>query len=386
MIPQVEAQVANWRGPKKAKMEQVRPFVAEDIPQVAELHCRVFNTGDPSSLKLHRSYRSYFSELFLRHPWHDQTVPSLVCQDSRGKILGFLGVMPRPMSVAGQPLQAAISSQFIVDPDKRSTLAGVQLLRAFVSGPQDLSIADEANDSSRKLWENLGGTTALLYSLYWGRVLRPVEFVMSRLRRRRLWAPFAWASTPVCRVADRSAAYLSPGLFRQPAPSVAGEDLTAETLLACLSKCSGIRSLRPEYDHFSLNWLLDVLARKRSHGAFQKIALRNGAGEAVGWYLYYCKPGEVGEVLQIGAEDHWIDDVLDHLFHHAWQRGVVALTGRLEPRFLQRFRDKNCLFHHRGYWVLVRAKSPELLHAIHRGDAFLTRLEGEWCMRFDADG
>jgi hypothetical protein len=31
---------------------------------------------------------------------------------------------------------------------------------------------------------------------------------------------------------------------------------------------------------------------------------------------------------------------------------------------------------------MVHSNKPELLHAIHRGDAFLTRLEGEWWMRF----
>jgi hypothetical protein len=40
------------------------------------------------------------------------------------------------------------------------------------------------------------------------------------------------------------------------------------------------------------------------------------------------------------------------------------------------------LSHHRRYWTLIHSQQPELLDAIHRGDAFLTRLEGEWCMRF----
>jgi hypothetical protein len=30
----------------------------------------------------------------------------------------------------------------------------------------------------------------------------------------------------------------------------------------------------------------------------------------------------------------------------------------------------------------VQSKKPEVLSAIHRGDAFLTRLEGEWWARF----
>jgi len=40
------------------------------------------------------------------------------------------------------------------------------------------------------------------------------------------------------------------------------------------------------------------------------------------------------------------------------------------------------LTHRHRYWTLVHSQKPELLDGIHRGDAFLTRLEGEWCMRF----
>ncbi len=34
------------------------------------------------------------------------------------------------------------------------------LLRHFLSGPQDLSFADESNEKSRRIWESLGGATA----------------------------------------------------------------------------------------------------------------------------------------------------------------------------------------------------------------------------------
>src|SRR5438093_7865384 len=164
----------------RVEMGQVRPFVEKDIPQVADLHRRVFPTGDHLSCRMERSYTSYFREIFLNNPWYDEDLPSLVYQDSDGAIVGFLGVMPRWMSVRGRPIQAAISSQFIVEPDRRSTLAAVQLTKAFLSGPQDLSIADEANDSSRRLWHRAGGVTARLYSLYWRRLLRACQFFLVR--------------------------------------------------------------------------------------------------------------------------------------------------------------------------------------------------------------
>jgi hypothetical protein len=34
--------------------------------------------------------------------------------------------------------------------------------------------------------------------------------------------------------------------------------------------------------------------------------------------------------------------------------------------------------------MIVHARRAELLDRIHRGEAFLTRLEGEWAVRFSA--
>jgi hypothetical protein len=123
----------------------VRPFVEADIPQVAELHRRVFQTGDAPSAELERRYRAYLRGIFLDNPWYDEEVSPLVYEDADGSIAGFLGVMPRRMSIRGRPIQAAVSSQFIVEPGRRSTMAAVHLMKTFMSGPQDVSISDEAN-------------------------------------------------------------------------------------------------------------------------------------------------------------------------------------------------------------------------------------------------
>ena len=361
---------------------QVRPFVEEDIPQVAELHRRVFGTGDHLTDQMQRSYASYFREIFLNNPWYDEELSSLVYQDTDGAIVGFLGVMPRWMSFRGRPIQAAISSQFIVEPDRRFTLAAVQLMKAFLSGPQALSITDEANDVSRRLWDRAGGVTARLYSLYWTRLLRPSQFFLVRFVKHSLPAPVVVAAQPVCRLLDGLAARMPGSPFRQTPPEMSGEELDAQTLLAGMAEFSRDRSVKPEYDERSLKWLFEILAQKAEHGVFQKVAVRNAAGALLGWYLYYLKRGGIGEVLHLGAREHSITDVVDHLSYQAWRQGVVAVSGRLEPRFLQELCSSSCVYHHRGMWVLVHAHDPDLLQSIHSGDAVLTRLEGEWCMRF----
>lgn len=366
-------------------MDTVRAFAPEDIGQVADLHRRVFHTSDHFSQALEDSYRCYFQKVFLGHPWYDERLPSLVYVDGRGKIVGFLGVTPRRMLLNDRPIQAVVSSQFIVEPDSRSTLAAVKLLKAFASLPFDLSIADEANHTSRKLWESLGGSTALLYSMYWLRPLRPSEFVMRSLRKRGLPAVLAFGSAPFCRLFDFIMAQNPRVPFRLDPPSVSGSELSGEILLHCLSEFTTGWSLRPEYDERSVKWLLELLAERNGRGTFQKVVVQNAAQEIVGWYVWHLTREGVGEVLQIGAKNGWIGHVLDHLFYYARQRGALALSGRLEPKFLEHFYDRRCLFQDRGYWMLVHSKRPELLEAFHRGDAFVSRLEGEWCLSFKLD-
>jgi hypothetical protein len=363
-------------------MDQVRPFVEDDIPQVADLHRRVFRTSAHPSEQLQAQYTRYFKQVFLNNPWYDKDLPSLVYETAQGAITGFLGVMPRWLSIKGRPIQAAVSSQFIVEPGPRSPVAAVQLAKAFLSGPQDLSLADEATTAIRSLWERAGGSTALLYSLSWGRFLRPSQVVLSRLAKQRPLKPLALALRPLAHLVDGMAVRMPGSPFRQVAPSLSGGDLSPETLLACMSEFTRDRVVRPVYDDRSLHWLLEVFAQRNGHGLFQKVILRNTEKEIVGWYLYYLNQEGIGEVVQIGAEKESIKSVLDHLFYHAWRHGAVALTGRIEPQFIQELSERSCIFHHREQWVLVHSNTPELLQAIHTGDAVLTRLEGELCMRF----
>ena len=149
---------------------RVRPFVEADIAQVAEVHRAAFRRGNDTGAA---EYTEYFTRVFLDTA--DRGISSLVFQDHDGRIVGFVGIVPRRIAIAGRHYHAAISSQFIVDPSTHVALVALRLAKAYLDGPQDLSIADEANDVSRKIWEGLGGTTALLLSMYWTRALRPAQ-------------------------------------------------------------------------------------------------------------------------------------------------------------------------------------------------------------------
>lgn len=355
---------------------RIRPFVPEDIPQVANLHQRVFAENAFSASEL----QAYFQSLFFQNPWYDESLPSLVYSENEETILGFYGVLPRRMLMKGRLIRVAVSSQFMVDPSVRNRLAAVELQSAFFAGPQDLSFTDGANDASRKIWEGLGGLAAFPYSVHWTRLLRPARYFLDRWKNRGLSAPTRLCIRPLSAVTDFFAARTRKSPFHQ-AEQLPEEDFSCETLLEHLPRFAAAKSLAPDYDEQSLHWLLEQAYEKKSHGKLRKALVRNGGGQIVGWYMYYLNPNGISQVLQLVATKKSIRRVLDQLFFHAWRSGSFAVSGRMDPEFPTDFSEEHCLFTFSGPRMLVHSRHADLREAIQRGDAFLTRLEGEWWMR-----
>ena len=231
----------------------IRQFTEQDIPQVADLHRRVFRVADQPSPELLQAYREYLSEVYLANPASGGGCESLVYDDG-GSIGGFLGVVPFAMCLDGRPLQARMSSQFIVDPDRRGCV-GVSLLRCFLKGPQDLSIADEANSHARSICQSLGGKSSSLFSMQWIYPLRPFRLGVRLLLRkqRRLDAAVVPAVTPLTAPLDKLASRFFVNVSRGPARFVE-EELTPEGLAACLRDLPK-SVLRPAHDSRSIAWL-----------------------------------------------------------------------------------------------------------------------------------
>lgn len=359
---------------------EVRPFVEKDIPHVARLHRSIFRPARRDSAGLD-AYHAYFTRVFLHNPSRLASLPSLVYQEDDGRIAGFLGVVPRRMTMNGQRLLAAISSQFVVDPSSRVGLVAVRLAKAFLEGPQDLSIADEANDTARRIWEGLGGTTSLLHSMYWTRPLRPARLIRTWLRNHGTPAPLAALAAPLTALADTIAVRMASGHRCSTAPRGSADDFRNETFLQHLPRLVGAGSLRAEYDDRAFHWLMERAGQRGAGGRLHAAVIRNEE-MILGWYIYHLDRDRVANVLQIGATSSSIQDVLDHLFHQAGRQRAVAVTGRLEPRFLQALSDNYCFLHRRGPWMLVHAKRRELVRCFQNDNAFFSRLDGEWCLGF----
>lgn len=368
-------------------MSRVRPFCAEDLPAVGALWLRAFQRpGTPAGVE------RYFREVFLDHPLTTDDPASLVHEDDAGAIVGFVGGMPRRMSFRGRPIRAVVATQLMVDPGRRRGLAAFELLRALFAGPQELTFCDGANERSQLVWQRSGGEVVPLYSLDWRRVLRPAGYLRQRVARAGRGSA-ARLAAPLCRAADAIAGSLT-GLDRaaaigvplgRPRPRLTDEELSCAAVRAILDDTAPAPSLRPSYDDASLAWLLEQAARTRGHGPLRRRLCRDGSGEAVGYYVYYARPGGVAQVLQIGGKSKVIGDVLGSLFADAYAAGAVAVAGQIEPRWLREIDDAHATLSCPSLGVLVHAKDREITAALQRGDSLLSRLDGEWWLRFAAD-
>jgi hypothetical protein len=327
-------------------------------------------------------YHAYFRDVFLRGPSQDPSLPSLVYQGTTGAISGFLGVVPRRLTMNRRHYQAVISSQFVVDPGSRIALVAVALVKAFLEGPQDISISDEATDTSRRVWEALGGTTALLHSLHWTRPLRPARFVLSLIRERPPLRALAAAAGPFAHAFDAMVTQVPLSHLYQAKPDVSAvDDLTVNTVLAYEPTFVRTSALRVEYDEATLRWVMKRARHRRETDEYRSAVIRNDH-RIIGWYLFHLDRSGIAHVLQIAADPSGIGDVLDHLFYRAAGQGAVAVQGRVDPRFVQVLSDKYCVMHRRGPWFLLNARRVELLRSFESGDAVFSRLDGEWALGF----
>lgn len=355
---------------QRGRAGRVRPLSESDVPRLLDLYRRLEPGRSHLSSQL-------LNRILFEQPWADESLPSLAYEDDQGEILGSLGVMPRRMKFRGDNIRAAVAHHFVIDPSRKGTRAGVELARQFLRGPQDLSLA-EGSESSRRIWEFLGGSASLLHSLCWARPLRPAQFALCRLNQSGLPSASSFPIAAIGQAMDAALQVLPRNTYRIRRPAVLSDELDTVTLLAFLSAFFNRHSLEPVYDLASLTWMIELLEQKRHRGTLHKVAVRAPSGRPLGWYLYYLGSDGIADVIQLGGSPEWISEVVNHLFHHAWQRGAIAATGLMESRYCDVLARNHCTFHRPDKWMLIHAWDQQIVNRVNAGDAFLSRLEGEW--------
>jgi hypothetical protein len=216
----------------------------------------------------------------------------------------------------------------------------------------------------------------------WIRPLRPVQVGLSVVARRRSLALLAGALAADARLIDALLTKLVPPGLRLSPVRGCRQELDEETFLTGMREVASARALCPRYDGESAGWAFSRAARPSGGGPMRKFAVWEDDGSFSGWFLYRAMRERIAEVLQIAARPDAIENVVDHLLDDARRNGAVAVSGRVEPSLVPALASRHAFFYRGQYWTLLHSSNPQLRHAVHGGDAFLTRLEGEWCLRF----
>jgi hypothetical protein len=358
-------------------MASIRPFEPGDALEAAKL----FLVVNPESRWPSAEHLAqYIREVLCESPWCDPEIPSLVAVEN-GRIIGVESVVPRPMMHGNRAIRAAVSCQTYVHPEHRG-LTGIQLTRALLGGPQDVTIADGASLMGAKVLEALGALVSPLHRMSWVRPVRPAQAALAlAASRRRALRPLALVGGPFAALADACLTRIPP---LRCTPGLHEEELDSAKLLAAFDELGAQFTFRPAYAHDSLDWLWGQLAANKRHGPLQARLVRDAKGKVAGWFIYYLNSG-LSRVVQIMARKDTTRDVLEHLFRHAADRGALALEGRIEPRFTYDMGNMHCIFQSSAELTLLHARDPAIMASLMQGDAFFTRLEGEWWLRYQGD-
>jgi hypothetical protein len=353
-------------------VDLIRPFQRDDIPRVSDLFRTAFlRNGNHDADTLH----AYFERVFFENPWYDDELPSYVHVDNDGAIDAFVGVQPKRFRWRGRNLRVATPTKLMASATA-APLTASRLVRRVFAGPQDLLVSDIGNNAGRRIWEALGGTTVLLYSLQWKRPVRPAGHALSWLRARGVPGLITRGLQPLGSLADTLLARWSPTRSGRDDYSV--EDLPLDVLAKGLPDLLPKRALQPQYDEPWLRWFFEIAQQREPRRVLRRRLVRDTKRQAAGWFLYFIEPGGVAEVLQVVARKDTPAMVLDALLEDARKKGATMVSGGVEPGMLDEMSSRHCYLRQAENWTLVHSRDREILDTVLSGDAFLSRLEGEW--------
>lgn len=359
-------------------MSEVRPLSAKDIEAVAALYGRILRG---SKVPPAQALETYFRTFYLDGPFRDADIPALVHVNDVGRVTGFVGVHTVPYIIGEQRLRAAFCGALMSEDHSADPLAGARLMKAFINGPQDISLSETANVISENIWSRLRGQTIPGYSFEWFRVFRPLGFVNAFASEK---ASFLRAFAPLTSLIDRRLSGGSNFLRFEPGPALAGltvEDTDPAGFALAVRVLSKEKRARPDWDDGYLEHVLANAVIKPAFGQAHLGLVKTKGGEPVGVFLYHLKPGGIGRVLQLMAMPGRLNTVLDLLFTHALDHGAVGLRGRSSPELMDAATGRSMIMATISSTV-IHARDPAVIAPFLEGDCVLTGLAGERWNRF----
>lgn len=358
--------------PLKSKPQIIRALHKDDLDDVARLFQKTFRSSAAAS----PAVKAALSDTFLNHPHADDELTSQVLADETGKVGGFIGIIPVKMVIEGRPVRAACAGSMMVERPSENPLAGVRLLRSFLSGPQDVSISETANATALRMWRGLGHGPLTAYSLNWLRLLRPgaaVGAITANVHPAgRLLKPFGKLADGVARLARIEPFRLQTANPRAPVFRDADAPELAEALLTLATA----HTLQPDWNEGTLRWLLRQASEKPLYGKIVRRVAYEKDGSPLGAYVYYGRPGGIAWTLQLLARPERVDATLDDMLHHAHDAGCAAIRGSGQPWLTAPLLSRKALFLGRSFTV-AHTQDAEIRRALDGGAALISGLAGE---------
>ncbi len=320
--------------------------------------------------------------VYFENPWLREDLPSLLGFDGAGRLQGFVGVVPRLMRYREETVLVAVPGNFVVRQEeggKSNPFAAMALMKRFLSGPQDLSITDTANDLSRRLWEAAGGVVAGLYSLDWFRPIRPARAILQMMetaRRVALPRPLHAAA----RAADLAGA---PMLARLAGPKAMPSELEPfdpDFALELIQRSSRHYELTSADTPDQFRWLCRMVDAKAAGRPLRQAIVRDG-GNRIGVFTYLLDGSGIAEVLLAVARNERFPALLRAMAADAAAHGASLLTGMIDPRQLSAYKGQRC-FMMCNQWTIIHARRPELVDAFLHGRTLFSGFDGERWTRF----
>lgn len=361
-------------------MSSVRPLIRSDVPAVATLMQRILRkTSEPVTPSL----EAYLADLFLEGAHRDPDINSHVYLRGDGAVAGFIGALALPMEIEGRSVRAALCGTFMVDRHSDDPFAGARLMRAFLAGPQDISLTETANNISTDMWRRTNGTMLPGYSLEWLRVLRPSEFMVEVAahvaRAARVAAPLV---RPIDRLLRRRK--MLSRLLDLPGNTLPTSEADDEVMAVLLERFTGSFAARPQWNAEHLRFMIADSRSKALYGEMVRRQVTTRDGRPVGLFQYYGGPGRIGRVLQILAAPGQSGAVINSMLAHASDHGLVALRGRTTPTLIEAMLGHPFLFLNVASSI-GHARDPALMEPFRLGKAFFNGFAGESWSRLIGD-
>lgn len=366
-------------------MSKIRPFEPDDCDTVAALFQKMLRHRElPPPPQL----ASYFRSLFLDSPGCDPEITSLVHLNAEGVLSGFIGVNALPMTFHGTSIRAGICGTLMVEARENDPMAGARLMRAFLSGPQDVSFSETASEVAGQMWARLRGVVLPQYSLEWIRIIRPAAFALdvsaSRFKALRLLQPLAGGFDLLARKriepGGRNWAGVAADITAPAGLTVSPIDAAGFAKL--MDPLTAQFSLRPDWADGQLAHIIDDANQKQDYGVPVMAIVTARGGSPIGAFFYHIRRGGLARVLQVLALPRQAGPVIDCLIADAVSRGAVGLRGRTQPALLEAMLTRRVAFVQAASTV-VHSRDDDLVRAMRMSDGFFNGLAGEqWCRLF----